>query len=340
MSQETATAVRVGERGAAVRSFASRKVGFLASAAVLVAFFAINASISEAVLTTYGFSSFVNAGATVALAAAGLSVVVMAGGLDLSVAAVVALVNVVVATRMQDTSASMMWVSLLAVGIGVAAGALNGVLVTTTGLPSVIVTLATFFIWGGAALLVLDSPGGSVPFDFADLLTGVRGGVPNAVLLLLGLCVLWLLLSRTSLRVNILALGGDRAAARANGVPVAGTEVAAFAIAGFCYGLAGLFLSALTVSGTPNLGADFTLNAFAAVVVGGTQFGGGRGTPVSGLIGAFVLYTSYSILFTIEAPSELNYVLTGAILVVAVVVQNPRRLLVSRSAEPVSGAGG
>jgi ribose transport system permease protein len=334
------TSVLVGTRGPAVRSFASRKVGYLASLAVLVAFFAVNAFISEAVLTTYGFSSYVNAAATVALAAAGLSVVVMVGGLDLSVAAVVALVNVVVATRMQETTTSMLWVSLLAVGIGVGVGALNGVLVTTTGLPSVIVTLATFFVWGGAALLVLDSPGGAVPFDFADVLTGVRFGVPNAVLLLLAVCALWLLLSRTALRVNILAVGGDPAAARANGVPVARVEVAAFAIAGFCYGLAGLFLSALTVSGTPNLGADFTLNAFAAVVVGGTQFGGGRGTPVSGLMGAFVLYTSYSILFTIGAPSELNYVLTGVILVVAVVAQNPQRLLVSRRAEPVSGAGG
>lgn len=94
------------------------------------------------------------------------------------------------------------------------------------------------------------------------------------------------------------------------------------------------------MSGTPDLGADFTLNAFAAVVVGGTQFGGGRGSPISGLIGAYVLYTSFSILFAIGASTFMNYVLTGAILVLAVIIQNPRNLLRGRRTDPVSGAGG
>lgn len=324
-----------------VGSFATRKVPFLASLGVLVVFFIIYSSIGLGALTPFGLMSSANSGATIALAAAGLAIVVMAGGFDLSVGAIVALVNVIVATRMHDGTSSMLFVALLALAIGTGAGALNGFFVAVTKMPSVIVTLAMSFVWGGVALLVLDSPGGSVPLAFSDVVTGSNwANIPNAVLVLVGVGLVWLLVCRTSVRVHILALGGDRNAARANGVPVVRVEILAFALAGFCYGLAGLYLSALTVSGTPDLGADFTLNAFAAVVVGGTQFGGGRGSPISGLIGAYVLYTSYSILFAIGAPSQLNYVLTGVILVVAVVVQSPQTLLLSRRVDPVSGAGG
>jgi len=324
-----------------VGAFAARKSGYLGAIVVLIGFFIIYAVVSPIGLTPYGVASQVNAGASIALAAAGVAIVVMAGGFDLSVGAIAALVNVVVATQMTDEPSSMVLVTLLALAVGTTAGLVNGLFVSFTRLPSVIVTLATSFVWGGVALLVLSSPGGSVPFAFADLMTGnTLAGLPNALLLLIIVAVGWVLLGRTALRVHILAVGGDREAARANGVPLRRAEVAAFALAGFCYGLAGLFLSALTVSGTPNLGAEFTLNAFAAVVVGGTPFGGGRGTPISGLIGAFVLFLSYSILFALGAPTQLNYILTGAILVVAVIVQNPRRLLFERRLEPISGAGG
>jgi ribose transport system permease protein len=325
----------------AIASFVGRKSALLGATVVFVAFYTVYAVIGTGALTPFGVLSFTNSGASIALAAAGEAIVIMAGGFDLSVGAIVALVNVIVATRMHDNASSMVLVSLLAIAVGVGAGAINGIVVTLTRLPSVVVTLATSFVWSGVALLVLSSPGGSVPQPFADALTGSEfGNLPNAVLVLAALVGMWLMVSRTPLRTHILALGGDPQSAQASGLRTARVQISAFALAGLCYALAALFLSALTVSGTPDLGPDFTLDAFAAVVVGGTQFGGGRGSPVSGLIGAYVLYASYGILFASGASTFMNYIFTGAILVLAVIIQNPRNLVLGRHGEPVSGAGG
>lgn len=215
-------------------SFAARKSPYIASLAVLVAFFVVHAITSSGALTTFGFGSYTNAGASIALAAAGAAVVVMAGGFDLSVGAITALVNVIVATQMRDSAASIVLITVLALVVGAAAGALNGAFVTFTKLPSVIVTLATSFVWSGVALLVLASPGGSVPQSFADAITGSGlVGVPNALFVLIVAVLAWLLVSRTPLRVHLLAIGGDPAAARANGIPVGRIQIAAFALAGF-----------------------------------------------------------------------------------------------------------
>jgi ribose transport system permease protein len=299
-----------------------RKTALLAAFLVAVLLLLLHGSLSTGFYTSYGLTNFVNSATALALAAAGETVVVMAGGFDLSVGPMLALVNVVLATQMGTSSTSQWLLTLTAVVVGCLGGAVNGLLVTAAKLPSVIATLGTSFIWSGLAVLILASPGGSVPLDFAMRFTGTQAGIPNALLLIIAVALGWLVLSKTSLRVRILAIGGDPVAAQASRVPIAWTTIQAYALAGVFYGLAGLFLTAQTGSGDPTLGGALTLNAFTAVVVGGTQFGGGRGSPIGGIVGAFILVLIEDVLFHFGISSFYTYTVSGLVLVGAVLLQS------------------
>lgn len=288
---------------------------------VLVLLLVIYAIVQPSVLSRLGFNTLSNEGTAVAIAAAGETLVVLVGGFDLSVGAVLALVNVLIATRVGVSTGSQALMVPMSIGIGAAVGAINGLLVNVLRIPSIIATLAMSFFWGGVALLILAQPGGAVPLQFVDWFTGEVGGVlPASLVLVLVVVALWLLLKRTPLGRAIYAVGGDSSAADANGVRVRSTSMAAYTIAGGLYGLAAVFLTAQSASGDPNVGTPLLLAVFAAVVIGGTTFGGGRGDLVGSIIGAYILYLIADVLFAVGISSFYTNILNGAVLLVAVVV--------------------
>ena len=124
---------------------------------------------------------------------------------------------------------------------------------------------------------------------------------------------------RTSLGQAIYAVGGDAPAAASNGVRVKLTSLLAYVLAGVLYGLAGVVLTAQSASGDPHLGDPLLLPVFAAVVIGGTVFGGGRGDLVGSVIGAYILYIIADILFSLGVSSFYTNIVNGAVLLVAVV---------------------
>jgi ribose transport system permease protein len=293
--------------------------GAVGPAAVLVVLFVVYVAVQPSVLSLLRVNTIADEATAVAVAAAGETLVVLAGGFDLSVGAALALVNVLIATRIQDSTGSQASMVVVALAVGAGIGLVNGLLVTVLRIPSIVATLAMSFFWGGVALLILSQPGGAVPEQFVFWFTDNAGGVfPNALILLIVVVLLWLYLKRTRLGRALYAVGGDPAAAAANGIRVRVTTMAAYTLGGLLYGLAGAFLTAQSASGDPNVGGPLLLSIFAAVVIGGTAFGGGKGDLVGSIIGAFILYLISDVLFALGVSSFYTNILNGAVLLLAV----------------------
>jgi ribose transport system permease protein len=313
--------------------------GPVVAAGVLVVLLVIYASSAD-LFSSFTLQAICNDSAALALAAVGATLVVISGGFDLSVGAIMGLVNVLLATHLKGSAGhDVLWV-VLALALATAAGAVNGVLVAYLRLQSIIVTIATLFIYSGIALKILDQPGGEVPRGFVDLLTGITV-IPRALIVVLLAAGAWMLLRRTRLGSAIFAIGGDREAAHMSGIPVARRLLAIYALAGLFYGLAGVFYTAQTGSGDPRTGTSFLLTAFIAVVLGGTRFGGGAGSAIGSIIGAFIVAMLVAVIFVVGIDTFWTGIIEGLVLALAVLLNaSVQRLRPRRAGGPaVEGAG-
>ncbi|MBV9287540.1 MAG: ABC transporter permease, partial [Hyphomicrobiales bacterium] len=184
----------------------------------------------------------------------------------------------------------------------------------------IVVTLATMFILQGVTLLIMDKPGGQVSPALSDLLMGdaIPGLLPKPIILIVVVLAAWAWLRRTNLGVDIYAVGSDIDSARAVGVPTRFVQFMVYVIGGACYGLAGVFISAQTGSADPLIGNPMLLQMFAAVVVGGTRLGGGRGGPLGTVFGAYILMMVVNILLVLNVSAYYSTVAEGSILILAV----------------------
>jgi ribose transport system permease protein len=300
----------------------SRHRGLITAAAVFLLLFAIVNAISAGHLTYFDFSFMASGGATLALAAVGETIVILTGGFDLSAGAVISLVNVVLASSMDPAAphASVALWTLVGLGVGMATGAFNGLFIALLRLQPIVVTLSTMFILQGVTLLVMEKPGGFVNGDLGGFYLGdaVPGRVPMPILLLICVALIWLWIKSTRFGVALYAIGSDADAARSAGVRVAVTRFFAYVVGGGCYGLAGVFISAQTGSGDPLVGNPLLLSIFAAVVLGGTRLGGGRGGPVGSIIGAYILMSVVNVLLVLNVSAYYSTIAEGVILLLAV----------------------
>jgi ribose transport system permease protein len=297
-----------------------------------VILYAVYSHIEAGALSVSAFSDLVNNTIPLAIAAAGATFVILLGGFDLSVAGVLSLVNVVLATHPLDGASGALMSLLIAVGIGAAVGLCNGILVAYGGLQSIAVTLAMMILTRGLALVVLDAPGGGVSDWISDTLTNnLWGVVPASGLVAIGVALLWALFRRTDTGVALYAVGKDQTAAALSGINVKRTRCIAFVLAGALYGVAGFMLSAQTASGDPNAGAPLMLLVFASVALGGTAFSGGHGSLYGSMIGAATLMLLQKVLFSSGVQSFYIGLFQGLVMVVAVIFVNLITYLARRS---------
>jgi ribose transport system permease protein len=297
-----------------------RHRGLLIAAAVFLVMLAAVASVGSVPLSYYDLSQMAASGATLALAAIGQTIVILSGGFDLSAGAAVSLVNVVLASSLQDPATSPLLVLAAGVGIGMLSGAFNGFFVAVLRMQPIVVTLATMFILQGVTLLVMDKPGGMVLPALGEWLSGdaIANLLPKPILLIGVVLLLWAWLKRSNFGIAIYAIGSDFEAARAVGVSTRFVQFMVYVIGGGCYGLAGVFVSAQTGSGDPLIGNPMLLQVFAAVVVGGTALGGGRGGPLGTVFGAYILMMVVNILLVLNVSAYYSTVAEGTILILAV----------------------
>ncbi len=272
-------------------------------------------------LTYFDFSYLSSGGAALALAGIGQTLVVLTGGFDLSCAATISLVNAVLATHMGESVGSQAFWALAGIGIGCLVGAVNGFFVAYMRLQPVVVTLATMFILRGLALLVLPKPGGRIGADLSAFLTydAIPELLPAPVVMLLVALAIWRLIRRSRFGTGIYAVGSDREAAFANGIKVSRVLFWAYVIAGAYYGAAGVFLGAVTGSGDALVGAPMLMPIFAAVVLGGTALGGGRGGPVGTVFGAYTLMLTVNVLLVLNVSAYYATVAEALVIILAVV---------------------
>jgi ribose transport system permease protein len=258
-----------------------------------------------------------------AFAAVAQTTAVLSKGIDLSVGSMMAFTSVVAAAMMEDRGEA--FAILVVIGVlllGVVIGAVNGALVVFTRVPDIVVTLAMLFVWAGAALLVLQRPGGGS----ADWLSGLTSGhlltqwIPKAaVVLVVVIAVVWVPIRRTRLGLSLYAVGSDALAAFRSGVSVGRTKIFSYMLCGLFSALAGLSLTASTGIGTPVPG-PYTLMSVAAVVLGGVSLAGGRGGVFGPVVAVVILSLLRTDMTFLNVNTNLATVAQGVILVVVVMV--------------------
>jgi ribose transport system permease protein len=294
-------------------------LGLLAILIVLLVF-------TKAINPRYGPIPIQGLGTSVlplALAAVAQAIVVIGGGIDLSIGSMMALTSVVSATMMKGQSEEFgVFAVVVVLGLGIVLGAVNGGLVIVTKVPDIVVTLAMSFVWAGFALLVRNAPGGGAATWLKDLAVGPLGNewIPRAfIVVIVVVAVIWIPIRRSRLGLTIYAVGSNRLAAFRSGVPVARTTMAAYILCGLFSALGGLSLTASTTIGTPVPG-PYTLLSVAAIVLGGVSLAGGRGGVFGPIVAVVVLQLIQTDLTFIGVDSNIALVAQGAILIGVVMI--------------------
>jgi ribose transport system permease protein len=292
----------------------------------LLAFLALLLVFTKLIQPRYGVAGVQGLAISVlplALAAVAQAVVVIAGGIDLSIGSMMALVNVVSAVLMQGQSPEFAVVVVLgSLVLGLVLGAVNGGLVVATRVPDIVVTLAMSYVWAGFALLVLPTPGGQSAQWLMDLVLGSLGNewVPKAaVVLFLIVGAIWVPVRRSRLGLSLYALGSDQLAAFRSGVSVARTKILAYMLMGLFAALGGLSLSASTGVGTPVPG-PYTLMSVAAIVLGGVSLAGGRGGVFGPIVAVVVLQVIRTDMTLLDVDTNAATVVQGLILIGVVMI--------------------
>lgn len=245
---------------------------------------------------------------------------VLSGGIDVSIGPLVTFINclfvaVLVPAGLGSIGASVPIVLL----VGLAAGLANGLLVAVVRLHPVVATTATLFILVGGSLVIAPHPV-AIDGSWTAGLAGTIGGFPGALILLIPVALSWWILRRTAYVRNLLAVGDDELSAFGSGVPVVWVRVIAYALGGLIASLGGLALTALVQSSEPSLSTVYALIGLAAVVLGGTPLGGGRGGMTGTALGATAIFLLQELLTAWGVQSNLIQLMYGVVLLVGVIV--------------------
>lgn len=292
----------------------------LTALAIIVVFLALYRIGGGVPFGSFQITMLSNGGLPLAFATLGLAFVVISGGIDLSIGSIVSLTNVIAASLLTGNYPHDLLIIVLLLAVGFVAGLINGAFVAFLKVPPFIVTLAALFVWSGCSLLILEQPGGYIPDNFATLFSGNVGASPVPwALVWLAIVLIGLgFLRRTQFYAHIFAVGSSEEAAFKSGVRVSLVKMLVYGVAGLCYAMAGIILSAKTTGGDANIGNPFLLVTFAALVVGGTPFTGGRGSLVGALLGGYIMSLIDNLLLSFNVSSFAIDVVRGVIVIVVV----------------------
>ena len=254
------------------------------------------------------------------LLSVGQAVVMVAGGLDLSVGTLVSLGNAVLVTQITEetTLINNLVFVLVVILIGAAGGLLNGLATASLGLQPMITTYATSFIFAGLALLVLPQPGGSIPRNYSRFYRSTTPlGIPLAIFVIALVIIIWAVLRRRRYGRFLYAVGGDPDAAYYTGIPVNRVRISTYVISGLMASFSAIALTLLTGSGDPRIGEAMTLDSITAVIIGGTSLAGGTGGIFGAILGIGLLGTIRNIISFARLDSWWRTLVNAVIIVIA-----------------------
>jgi ribose transport system permease protein len=296
----------------------------LAFVVLIVALIGVAAATSESFLTRTNVTNLLKQMVTTGLLAYGMLVVILTGGIDLSVGSVVAFSGIITAGLLTDLPIP----AAMAVGIaaGVFFGLVNGTLVAHFALAPFVVTLATLTTIRGLAFVYSEVPIAPTDPGFLSLGSAMVGPLPLITLIMFAVFVVGgLFLARTPAGRSITAIGGNAETVRLAGINVRRHVIAAYMISGFCAGLAGVILTSRVGIAQPSVGVAFELDAIAACVIGGASLAGGRGSAIGTFGGVLVLLLINNLLNLYSVQSFWQQVLKGLIIIAVILVQRTNR---------------
>jgi ribose transport system permease protein len=303
--------------------FGLRDMGTLLGLVILCVIFA---SLTDVFMTKQNLINILQQSSINACIAIGMTLVIISGGIDLSVGPVAALAAVLSAAMLVAGYPIAVAIAS-ALLVGMLCGAMNGALIAYAGLQPFIVTLGTLSLFRALALIYTGgTPILGLPPEFRSLITSQIWIFPVPVVIVAVLAVIaWVLLNKTPIGEYILAVGGNEEAARISGVPIARTKITAYVISGFLASLAAVILIARLGAAEPTLGNLWELEAIAAAAIGGASLMGGKGSIVGTILGAIVLGAMRNGLTLLNVQAFYQLLATGIIIILAMLVDRLTR---------------
>ncbi len=289
---------------------------------ILIAFALVLGIINPSFLQVSNITNILNQTSVNALLAAGLTIVILTGGIDISVGSILGFTGASAAILLSH-SVNVPTVIVVALAIGVVAGSINGFFIARWNLQPMIVTLATLSIFRGATYLITNGSPISVTATSFNRIGGglIFGVIPVPVVIMIVVFAAgYYLLTRTPFGRHIYSVGGNEEAAFLSGVSVTRTKLLAYVLSGAGAALAGLVVTARLTSAQPLAGQSYELDAIAAVVIGGTSLKGGVGRIVFTVIGALIIGMLNNALNLMNVSSYYQTVVKGVVILIAVLL--------------------
>lgn len=253
------------------------------------------------------------------LVAIGQSMVILTGGIDMSIGTIAKVAALTVAVLFGANEALVIPLTLLGLAIGAALGLLNGLMITKLGASPFIITFGLFSILRGIALAIASGPVGQIPAGYLQIYDARLGTVPlNVIAMGLLWALAWLVLARTPFGRAIYAVGGSARVARLSAINVPRTLLVAYVLSGLCGAAAGLFILTRTGVGDPSLGDNLEFQSIVAVALGGISLYGGKGSIVGTLGGVLLLGVVSNVFNILQVSVFYQQLLLGLIVLIAV----------------------
>lgn len=293
---------------------------------VLLAVIVVSGLLSSAFLRPANIANVLRQSTPLGIVAIGETLVILIGGIDVSVGALITLTSVIAGSLMADSNGMILPVVILALLIGLVVGGVNGVLVTKVKTDPFVTTLGMMLALQGVAFLYTGgSPRALLTPTYRLISEGSVRGIPVPVFVLAGLFIAAaFVLHRTVVGRQLYALGGNRRAAYLSGHPVDRIQIGAYIACSLLAVVAGLVLVARTGVGDNWVGRGLELDAIAAVLIGGTAFGGGRGSVIGTFAGVLILAILFDIVNLLALSQYLQLVVKGVVVIVGVMLYSRR----------------
>ena len=311
------------------RKLSQQMNGVLTIYGLLLVVFAVMCLVSESFRSLYNITNLITQCVPLACVALGQTLVIISGGIDMSVGSTISVCTCVAAKLMNtDSPAQVAFGAAAVVLTGVAVGLINGAGINFAKVPPMITTLCTSTALSGVALWILPMAGGKVNSDFARFVyrKWTIVSFPLIVMLVLFL-VMRTLLNRTRTGVDIYAIGRDPRIAKTMGVNVRAASMKTYLLCGLCAGITGLLLACRMRVGDPTCGTVYSMDSSTAAVVGGTSMAGGVGLLSGTVAGAFLIGMLSNIMNSLAVNQFYQYVVKGGLLVLAMVIYSVSKLM-------------
>ncbi|BCV21390.1 ABC transporter permease [Moorella sp. Hama-1] len=292
----------------------------LPSLILFIVFFILNGFITEGFLTLSSFAGFLQSITPLIILAIGEAVVLLGGGIDISIGATLSMANVILATL---SLKNFPIISILTIVIlsGLVIGALNGFLISILRISPLLVTFATSYIAGGIALTILPIPGGSAPESLVDFyLSSSWSIIPNSIFFILVIYLIWLIWDLSPSGTYLYAIGNDIRKAYFSGISVVKVQFATYLFAGLAASIAAIALTGNIGAGDARVGLPMTLNAVAACVIGGISLMGGIGSISGAIFGTLFLGLVLTTVLGMGIPTYYQQFVSGLIVVLGIFV--------------------